>query len=62
MVREIRKSLGLSQQELADGLHLKSRGTITRWESGTVEVTDDKLHHLKLFASLFKAVAEIVEP
>lgn len=49
-VRKIRKGLRLTQQELADGLRL-SRGTITRWEAGTVEVTDDKLAHLGLYAS-----------
>lgn len=48
-VRAIRKGLGLSQQQLADAMHL-TRVTVTRWESGTAEVTDDRLHHLVLYA------------
>ena len=46
-VKEIRKGLGLSQEALAEALGL-TRGTVTRWESKTSPVTDDRLIALEL--------------
>lgn len=34
-IRELRKAIGISQQELADKLGYKSGAAITMWENGT---------------------------
>lgn len=34
-IRELRKAIGISQQELADRLGYKSGAAITMWEKGT---------------------------
>ncbi len=58
-VKQTRLSLGLSQDQLASAMCL-TRITITRWENGKVEISDDKLHHLLLFSNYYLALAAAV--
>ena len=55
----LRSALGLSQQELAAALNLKTFATVSRWEKGHREIPQEQARLLECLEEIVKAASQL---